>query len=69
MRQLKEKIEEARNKRREQASKGWTRLLYMVLLLFFIVLLLSRTTNSKFDVFWNIFQGSEPNVEQVQENK
>ncbi|OQY40016.1 MAG: hypothetical protein B6226_00640 [Candidatus Cloacimonetes bacterium 4572_65] len=69
MDQLKDKILETREKRREQASKGWSRLVYMLLLLFFVVLILFKTNNSKFDVFWNVFQPTEENIEQVQEIK
>lgn len=66
MDQLKDKILEARESRREKASKGWSRLFYMIVLLLFIVVLLYKTNTSKFDVFWNIFQGNQ--AEQVQEN-
>ncbi|MBI9030513.1 hypothetical protein JEZ13_00720 [bacterium] len=66
MDQLKDKILEARERRREKASKGWSRLFYMLVLLIFIIILLYKTNSSKFDVFWNIFQGDQ--TEQVQEN-
>jgi uncharacterized integral membrane protein len=62
---LKEKIMEERERKREKASKGWSRLFYMIVLLLFIMLLLYKTNTSKFDVFWNIFQGDQ--TEQVQE--
>ena len=66
MDQLKDKILEARESRRDKASKGWSRLIYMIVLLLFIIILLYKTNTSKFDVFWNIFQGDQ--TEQVQEN-
>lgn len=65
MDQLKDKILEARESRRDKASKGWSRLIYMIVLLLFIIILLFKTNNSKFDVFWNVFQADQ--TEQVQE--
>lgn len=66
MEQLKDKIMEARERRREKAAKGWSKLFYMLVLLLLILILLYKTNTSKFDVFWNIFQGD--NTEQLEEN-
>ncbi len=66
MDQLKDKILEARKERREKASKGWSKLFYMIVLLLLIIVLLYKTNTSKFDVFWNVFQGDQ--TEQIQEN-
>ena len=66
MEQLKDKILEARERRREKAAKGWSRLFYMLILLILIIILLYKTNTSKFDVFWNIFQGNQ--TEKVREN-
>lgn len=65
MNQLKEKILEARERRREQASKGWSRLFYMLILLLLILLLLYKASGSKFNVFWDVFQPNQ--TEEVQE--
>jgi uncharacterized integral membrane protein len=65
MDQLKDKILEERERKREKASKGWSRLFYMIVLLLFIIILLYKTNTSKFDVLWNILQGDQ--TEQVQE--
>lgn len=65
MDQLKDKILEAREKRRENAAKGWSRLVYMLILLLLILLLLYKASGSKFNVFWDVFQPNQ--TEEVQE--